>query len=75
MSNTVIVRLRNKRSNSEKDIAVDKSITGEELLKAINSAYGLKLDGITLDNPPGYIQGSKSLEEYGIHNASILLFD
>jgi len=75
MSNTVIVRLRCKNDSGEKNIAVDTSITGDELVNAINSAYGLRVNGLTMDNPPGYIQGNKTLEQYGVHNASILLFD
>jgi len=75
MSDTIVVRLKRKNSDKEKDIAIDNSITGQELINAINSAYGLAIEGITMDNPPGYIHGSKTLVEYGIHNASILLFD
>lgn len=75
MSDTIVIRLKSKKGSFEKDIAVDINITGEELIQGLNEAYGFHLENLVMFNPPGCIQGSRPLGEYGIHNASIIFCD
>lgn len=75
MSDIVVVRAKYKNGTEETEITFDKNITGAELIEAVNSSFGLKMKGLTMDNPPGYISGNRLLEEYEIHNASIIFLD
>ena len=75
MSDIIVVRTKYKKGTEETDIAFDKNITGDELVTAFNATFGLDLRGLTMDNPPRYITGNKSLEEFEIHNASIIFLD
>lgn len=63
------------------DLEVPLNITANELVIALNSAYGLGIDTTDIkncylkaENPIALLRGNKTLGEYGIRNGSVIYF-
>ena len=74
-----IVILRLLKQKKEFDLEVPLSITANDLVVAINSAYdlGINVDNVLecyvkCENPIALLRGNKTLAEFGVRNGSIL---
>ncbi|MFQ7310013.1 MAG: EsaB/YukD family protein [Mediterraneibacter sp.] len=63
------------------DLEVPLEITANELVLALNTAYGLGIDTTDIkncylksENPIALLRGNKTLKEFGIRNGSIVNF-
>lgn len=63
------------------DVEVPLQITANELFHALNEAYALGADESNLTscylqamNPIALLKGDKTLEEYGLRNASVVMY-
>ena len=63
------------------DLEVHLEITANELVLALNTAYGLGIDTTDIkncylksENPIALLRGNKTLKEFGIRNGSIVNF-
>ena len=61
------------------DLEVPLSISANELVTALNTAYGLGIDTSDIKNcylkaerPIALLKGNKTLEEFGIRNGSVI---
>ena len=61
------------------DLEIPLDITANELVNALNTAYGLGIDTTNIkncflkaENPIALLRGNKTLSEYGIRNGSII---
>lgn len=78
---TAIVTFRNYKINSETDIEIPLDISANELVIALNNAYGLEIDTgnvnkcfLRAENPIALLRGKKTLREYGIRNGSVIYY-
>lgn len=69
------------RRGLSQDLEVPLNITANELVTALNTAYSLEIDTsdmkncyLKAENPIALLRGNKTLEEYGIHNGTIINF-
>lgn len=81
MGEKVIIEFVNQDSKEKKDIEIPVDITANDLIRALNTVYGLKLDEENIFNyylvsekPIAFIHGNRKLKEYKIRNGSILYF-
>ncbi len=77
-----IVEFRDRSRNRVYDLQVPASITGNELVRALQKAYDLKLDPndmrqlyLRSQDPVALITGNNSLEALGIRNGTSIFFD
>lgn len=63
------------------DLEIPLEITANELVLALNTAYGLGIDTTDIkncylksENPIALLRGNKTLKEFGIRNGSIVNF-
>lgn len=75
----LIIRLQLHRQNKMVDIEIPADITCNELVVALNGAYGLELDmsdiskcSLKCENPTALLKGIHTLREYGLHNGSLI---
>lgn len=78
---TVIIVLKIHRKNITVDLQVPLNITTNDLVLALDVAYGLGIDVndinkcyLKAENPIALLRGNKELREYGIRNGSIINF-
>lgn len=76
---TVIVILCLHRKNVRMDLEVPLDITANELFHAVNEAFKLGEDEsqpgncyLQAENPVALLKGNRTLEEFGIRNASMI---
>lgn len=76
---TAIVILNIVKKNFSTDLEVPLSITANELVVALNSAYQLGIDitdikncYLKAENPIALLKGNKTLAEFGIRNGSVI---
>lgn len=76
---TAIITFKCTNRNVEADLEVPLFITVNELVVALNTAYGLGIDTTDIkncylkaENPIVLLKGNKTLEEFGIRNGSVI---
>ena len=81
MNGKVVVVFNISKRNFSADIEVPLDITANELVIALNKAYGLGIDTDNIlnrylksENPIALLKGNKTLGEYGLRNGSIINF-
>lgn len=78
--NKIVIRLRIPKLGIEDDIEVPVSITANNLVVAINTAYKLGMNTndiencyLKAENPIALLKGNKTLEEFGLYNGSLII--
>ena len=78
---TIVVRFHNLKEKIETDLDVPVRITANELVIALNDAYGLGIDVsdikkcyLQAENPIALLRGNKTLEEFGLRNGSEIYY-
>lgn len=76
-----IVIFDNKKNNMSIDLEIPLTISANELVEALNTAYELGIDVSDIkncylksENPIALLKGNKTLAEYGIRNGSVIIF-
>ncbi len=76
-----IVIFNNKKNNMSIDLEIPLTISANELVEALNTAYELGIDVSNIkncylksENPIALLKGNKTLAEYGIRNGSVIIF-
>lgn len=76
-----IVIFNNKKNNMSIDLEIPLTISANELVEALNTAYELGIDVSDIKNcylksekPIALLKGNKTLAEYGIRNGSVIIF-
>lgn len=82
MKDTYILLFQNRETNETFDIEVPKQITANELIVALNQGLHLRMDlrdipncFLRTENPVALLRGDKLLEEYELHDGSILCYE
>ena len=75
----VVFKMIERKQSLDIDIPLD--ISANDLVLALNSAFGLKIDTLYIkncylksENPIALLRGSQTLKEYGIRDGSIIIF-
>ena len=81
-TNKAVIIFKNSIEEKMVDVEVPLSITVAELIIGLNEAYGLGLNVkdinncyLKSENPISLLKGNKKLEEFGIHNGSLIICD
>lgn len=76
----MVIRLIIPKLNIEEDIEVPASLTANNLLFALNSAYNLGINitdvencYLKSENPIALLKGNKTLEEFGLYDGSLIM--
>lgn len=79
MTKNLILTLHLHKRNYICDIEVAGDVTANELVIALNQAYGLGIDlsditkcYLKTENPIALLKGNKTLEEFGLRNRTII---
>ena len=79
MEEKAIVTLHLLKAGREVDLELPLDITANDLVVALNSAYGLGIDTdnvmdcyVKCENPIVLLRGNKTLAEFGVRNGSDL---
>lgn len=79
MKKTAIVMIKIYSKNVQEDLEIPLDITVNDLMIALNSAYGLDIDVSNIrscylktENPIALLHGNKLLADYGIRNGTVL---
>ena len=79
MKKTAIVMIKIYSRNVQEDLEIPLDITVNDLMIALNSAYGLDIDVSNIrscylktENPIALLHGNKLLADYGIRNGTVL---
>lgn len=82
MKEKVILQFQREQNGEKFDIEVPLSITANELLYSLNQGLqlGLNLSDVSqcyliTENPIALLKGDISLEEFGIHDGTIICFN
>lgn len=78
--NKIVVTIRIFSRKREEDIEVPVDITANDFVVAVNEAYKLGIDTnnvqncfLKTENPIALLKGNRTLEEFGMHNGSIII--
>lgn len=78
---TIVVRFKNLRRNTEVDLDIPVTMTANELVIALNEVYELGIDVSNIkscylqaENPITLLRGNKTIEEMGLRNGSIIYY-
>ena len=81
MSEHAVVRFVNEMTGKETELEIPLSISANDLIVALDSAYSLGMDTENLfgchlvsENPIAFLHGNRELSEYGIRNGSRIIF-
>jgi len=81
MSDQAVVRFINEPFGKETELEIPLSISANDLIVALNSAYSLGMDTENLfschlvsENPIAFLHGNRALSEFGIRNGSRIIF-
>lgn len=82
MKNTkAVIIFENEAKSETHDIEVPLDITANELVHALNVAYDLQINEeditqlyLNAENPIALLKGNHTLHEFGIHNATKIVF-
>ncbi len=76
---TAIVVFRIAKRKFSADLEIPLSITANELVVALNTAYALGIDTsdikncyLKAENPIALLKGNKTLAEFGLRNGSVI---
>ncbi len=76
-----LVIFMHKKKNICVDLEIPLYITANDLVVALNNAYGLDIDASNIKNcylkserPIVFLKGDKTLAEFGIRNGSIISY-
>ena len=76
-----LVIFMHKKKNIGVDLEIPLYITANDLVVALNNAYGLDIDASNIKNcylkserPIVFLKGDKTLAEFGIRNGSIISY-
>ena len=79
MDRHVVVILDIPKEKRQVDIDIPLDLTANELVTGLNQAYGLGIDVadvkksyLRTENPFALLRGNKLLEEFGIHQGTII---
>ena len=79
MKETSVVMIKIYSKNVQGDLEIALDITVNDLMIALNSAYGLDIDVSNIrscylktENPIALLHGNKLLADYGIRNGTVL---
>lgn len=82
MDNKVIMIFNDKTMNKMTDIEVPLNITANELIYGLTKGFHLSIDlddisdcYLCTDEPKALIRGDKTLEELGLRNGTIIIYD
>lgn len=80
-NDTAIVIFKITKRNVSVDLELPLSITANDLVTALNSAYDLGIDTtdvqqcyLKAENPIALLKGNKQLSEFGVRNGSIIYY-
>ena len=78
-SDSAIIIFNNLKKNTSVDLEVPLTISANELVAALNSAYELGIDTSDIkncylksENPIALLKGNKTLAEFGLKNGSVI---
>ncbi len=78
---TAIVMFLNHKSGKMVDLELPLTITANDLVVALNTAYGLGIDTTNIrtcylktEQPIALLRGNKTLAQYGIRNGTVIHF-
>lgn len=81
MNNKAIIIFNITKRNFSVDLEIPLDISANDLVTALNSAYGLGIDTsdvkncyLKAENPIALLKGNKLLSDYGIRNATVINF-
>lgn len=81
MEEKAVVVFRNQDSKMQVDLEIPLGITANDLVLALNEAYGLGIDTndifncyLVAENPIAFLRGNKTLKEFGIRNGSYIIY-
>lgn len=76
-----IVSFEMVKEQTSRDLEIPLDISADELVKALNEAYSLKIDTtnskncyLQAENPIVLLKGKRLLKDFGIRNGSIIRF-
>lgn len=76
---TAVIVFNIVKKNVSVDLEIPLNISANELVIALNSAYGLGIDTTNIkncylkaENPIALLKGNKSLMEFGLRNGSVI---
>lgn len=76
---TAVIVFNIVKKNVSVDLEIPLNISANELVIALNSAYGLGIDITNIkncylkaENPIALLKGNKSLMEFGLRNGSVI---
>ncbi len=81
MEEKVVVEFINDMKQTHVDLEIPLEITANDLVLALNEAYGLEMDTENIfscylvdENPIAFLRGNKTLKEFGIRNGSYIIY-
>ena len=81
MEEKAVVVFINQESKKQVDLEIPLEITANDLVLALNEAYGLGIDTndifncyFVAENPIAFLRGNKTLKEFGIRNGSYIIY-
>ena len=81
MEEKVVVEFINDMKQTHVDLEIPLEITANDLVLALNEAYGLRRDTDNIfscylgaENPIAFLRGNKTLKEFGIRNGSYIIY-
>ena len=81
MENAVI-EFVNKKTDERIELEVPLNITANELISALNFKYKLGINRedyhnfyMCMENPIGFFRGERSLEQFGVRNGTVIIFN
>lgn len=81
MEEKAVIVFINQESKKQVDLEIPLEITANDLVLALNEAYGLGIDTndifncyLVAENPIAFLRGNKTLKEFGIRNGSYIIY-
>ena len=81
MEEKAVVIFINQERKKQVDLEIPLEITANDLVLALNEAYGLGIDTndifncyLVAENPIAFLRGNKTLKEFGIRNGSYIIY-
>lgn len=81
MEEKAVVVFINQESKKQVDLEIPLEITANDLVLALNEAYGLGIDTndifncyLVAENPIAFLRGNKTLKEFGIRKGSYIIY-
>lgn len=78
----IVITVRIPKKKVEQDLEVPTNITANDLVVALNTIYELGMDinniadcFLKAENPIALLKGNRTLEEFGMHNGSLIIIN